>query len=172
MDGPFSSHTGPKQRHRAGSARLDSSLLEVEKTVVHADQVSDNLRAPPRPQAVTVADGRTGHDEGGAGLSHPPKQASSHGQVVPGEVKEDKMAAVVDLWVDIKVGQTWTKGPDIGRGVVKHLTLAECVLDDHQGQPQVGVHRASCLTRKGLNARDITAENEVVDIVGAFVSFH
>ena len=82
------------------------------------------------------------------------------------------MAAVVDLWVDIKIGQTRTKRPDIGRGVVERLTLSERVLDDHQGQPQVGVHRASCLARKGLDAGDVATENEVVDVVGALVSFH
>ena len=82
------------------------------------------------------------------------------------------MAAVVDLWIDIKVGQAWTKGPDVGGGVVKHLTLSERVPDNHQGQPEVGVHRASCLPREGLDARDVATENEIVDVVGAFVSFH
>ena len=151
---------------------MHGSLLEVEKAVIHADQIGDDLRAPPRPQAVTVADGRPGHHEGGASLSHPPEQAGTHGQVVPGKVKEDEVAAVVDLWIDIKVGQTWTKGPDVGRGVVKHFPFPKGVLDGHQGQPQVGVHRASCLAREGLNARDVATENEVVDVVGAFVSFH
>ena len=64
MDGTFSSHTGSKQRHRAGSSGLYRSLLEVEKAVIHTDQVGDDLRAPPRPQAMTVADGRAGHHEG------------------------------------------------------------------------------------------------------------
>ena len=135
MDGPLSANPGSQQRHRAGSSRLHGSLLEIEKAVIHADQIGDDLRAPPRPQTVSVADGRPGHHEGGASLSHPPEQAGSHGQVVPGEVKEDEVAAVVDLWIDIKVGQTRTKRPDVGRGMVKHLTLSERVLDDHQGQP-------------------------------------
>ena len=82
------------------------------------------------------------------------------------------MAAVVDLWIDIKVGQTGTNGPDVGCGGIKHLSLPERVLNDHQGQPQVGVHRVSRLARKGLNARDVAAENEIVDVMGAFVSFH
>ena len=172
MDRPLSPHTGTKQCHRAGSTRLDGPLLEVEKAVIHTDQIGDDLRASPRPQAVTVSDGRPGHHEGRASFSNPAKQARSHGQVVPGEVEEDEMAAVVDLWIDIKVGQTRTKGPDIGRSVIEHLTFTKHVLDDHQGQPQVGVHRASCLAREGLDARDVAAKNEVVDVVSAFVSFH
>ena len=82
------------------------------------------------------------------------------------------MSAVVDLRVDIEIGEARAKGPDVRQGMIKHFSFSKRVFDDHQGQSKVRVHRASRLAREGLDARDVPTKNEVVDVMCAFVSFY
>ena len=172
MNGPFFPDTGTKQRHGAGTSRLHRSLLKVEKAVVHADHIGHDLRTTPRTKPMAVSNGRPCDHEGRAGFADPAEQTGSQSNVVASEVKEHEVATVVDFRVDIKVGQSRTKRPDVGSGGVEDLTLSNGVFQKQHGQPEVGVHRASCLAREGLNTGDVSAQNQVVNVVGSFVSFH
>ena len=82
------------------------------------------------------------------------------------------MTAVVDLWIDIEICKTWTKRPDIGLLWVENLALSEGIFEDHHGQSKVCIHASSCLAGEGLDSRDVASQDEVVNVVGAFVSFY
>jgi len=82
------------------------------------------------------------------------------------------MSAVVDFRVDIDVGQSGSHQPNVFLPRVELLRLPKQVLSHHPQQAEIGVHGPSCLASEGLDSGDVSPQNEVVNVVGPFVSFY
>ena len=148
---------------------LHRPLLEVEESFIHAHQARADVRLSPRTQAVAVSDGGATDHKGGFGAPDVPEQADLHGQFVPGEVEEHEMPPVVDLWVQIGVAKARPEGERMLCKRLYRSLLAQSVTQQKTHDAVIGVHPRSRLSGEGLDSGDVPAEDEVVDVVGAFV---
>ena len=82
------------------------------------------------------------------------------------------MSAVVHFGVEIDVVQAGSHQPNVLLPRVELLWLRKQVLSPHPQQAKVGVHGPSSLASEGLDTGDVSPQNEVVNVVGSFVSFY
>ena len=82
------------------------------------------------------------------------------------------MPSVVDLRVDVDVVQSRSHHPNVLVPGIKFFCSGEQVPRHHPQQAEVGVHGPSSLAREGLDAGDVSPQDEVVNVVRSFVRFH
>ena len=172
IDDALPANPRSNQSRGADPLSLDGPLLEVEEPGIEPDEPGSDLRPTPWSQAMSIPNARSTDDECGTCSTDPTEQSDAEREVIASQVEEDEVTTVVHLRIQVDVPEPRSQRPDMLLQRVKDRGSTNRASQHQADDSVVWVDHVSRLPSEGLDARDVSAENQVVDVMGPFVGLH